>query len=597
MALKLTPKSNKKVETTAQRLNSLIKSCRDFMRKDRGLSSDVDRLPQLTWLMFLKFLDDMEKSEEQNALADGLDYQPIIPAPYRWRDWAIDDDKKGLTGDELIAFIQNDETVLPTGERGAGLIMALRDLGNQARNDYDRRFIIANVFKDTFNRMVSGYLLRDVINLLNGIHFNSSEEVHIMGDLYENLLQQMRDSAGSAGEFYTPRAVVRFMVERINPQIGETIEDPACGTGGFLVEAFKHLYAQAQQGTVEQRKFVQRNTIHGTEVKPLPYLLVQMNLLLHGMESPKISYENALKNPLADITSADQVDIILTNPPFGGEEEKSILKNFPTSPTAETALLFLQLIMRKLRKNSEVAGRAGIVVPNGMLFGDGVSARIKDQLLTECHLHTIVRLPNGVFAPYTSIPTNLLFFDTSKPTDTIWYYELPLPEGRKSYTKTKALQYSDFADCESWWDNRVENDHAWRYDFKHLLADAKQQAQPHWNNAKLALQKADSAVTTINQATDRLKTLDKGSEQAKALLLKISELKQQDAEQKALAKDEQSKGDALYWAVYNLDQKNPGTAQDFEHLPPEQLVASVIEKEQRILALMAEIKQSLKLQA
>ena len=287
MAQNPTPKSKKKVETTAQRLNSLIKSCRDFMRKDRGLSSDVDRLPQLTWLMFLKFLDDMEKNEEQDALADGVEYQPIIPAPYRWRDWAIDKDKKGLTGDELIAFIQNDETVLPTGERGAGLIMALRDLGNQARNDYDRRFIIANVFKDTFNRMVSGYLLRDVINLLNGIHFDSSEEVHIMGDLYENLLQQMRDSAGSAGEFYTPRAVVRFMVERINPQIGETIEDPACGTGGFLVEAFKHLYSQAQQGTVEQRKFVQRNTIHGAEVKPLPYLLVQMNLLLTAWNHQK----------------------------------------------------------------------------------------------------------------------------------------------------------------------------------------------------------------------------------------------------------------------------------------------------------------------
>ncbi len=588
-----TPKSKKKVETTAQRLNSLIKSCRDFMRKDRGLSSDVDRLPQLTWLMFLKFLDDMEKNEEQDKLAEGLEYHPIIPAPYRWRDWAIDSDKKGLTGDELIAFIQNDETVLPTGERGEGLIMALRDLGKQARNDYDRRFIIANVFKDTFNRMVSGYLLRDVINLLNGIHFDSSEEVHIMGDLYENLLQQMRDSAGSAGEFYTPRAVVRFMVERINPQIGETIEDPACGTGGFLVEAFKHLYTQAQQGKVEQRQFVQRNTIHGTEVKPLPYLLVQMNLLLHGMESPKISYENALKNPLADITSADQVDIILTNPPFGGEEEKSILKNFPTNPTAETALLFLQLIMRKLRKNSEVAGRAAIVVPNGILFGDGVCARIKEQLLKECHLHTIIRLPNGVFAPYTSIPTNLLFFDTSKPTDSIWYYELPLPEGRKSYTKTKALQYSDFADCQNWWDNRIENDQAWRYDFKQVLAAAKQQAQPHWDKARKAQLNADSTVTAINQEVDNLKNLDKATGEAKATLLKISDLKQQESEQRAIAKDEQRKGDALYWAVYNLDQKNPSTAQDFEHLPPEQLVAGVIEKEQRILELMAEIKQSL----
>lgn len=585
--------TKKKVETTAQRLNSLIKSCRDIMRNDRGLSSDVDRLPQLTWLMFLKFLDDMEMIEELDAQADGKDYQPIIPAPYRWRDWAMNADKKGLTGDELIAFIQNDEVTLPNGERGAGLIMALRDLRNQARSDYDRRFIIANVFKDTFNRMVSGFLLRDVIDLLNGIHFDSSEEVHIMGDLYENLLQQMRDNAGSAGEFYTPRAVVRFMVERINPQIGETIEDPACGTGGFLVEAFNHLYAKAQQGTVEQRNIVQRNTLHGYEVKPLPYLLAQMNLLLHGCESPRISYENALGNPLASITSTDQVDIILANPPFGGQEEKSILKNFPQNPTAETALLFLQLIMRKLRKNGDKAGRAAIVIPNGTLFGDGVSARIKQQLLSECHLHTIVRLPNGVFAPYTSIPTNLLFFDTSKPTDTIWYYELPLPEGRKTYTKTKSLQYADFADCQSWWDKRVENEQAWRYDFKQALAKAKQQAKPHWDNAKQATNTADAMVSAINQATETLKSLDKGTEQARAALQAINELKQQEIEQRAIAKDEQSKGDALYWAVFNLDQKNPSTAQDFEHLPPEQLVASVIAKEQRILELMAEIKQSL----
>ena len=585
--------TKKKVETTAQRLNSLIKSCRDIMRNDRGLSSDVDRLPQLTWLMFLKFLDDMEIIEELDAQAEGKDYQPIIPEPYRWRDWAANPDKKGLSGDDLIAFIQNDEVTLPNGERSAGLIVALRNLRNQTRHDYDRRFTVATVFKGTFNRMVNGSLLRDIIDLLNDIHFDSSEEVHIMGDLYENLLQQMRDSAGSAGEFYTPRAVVRFMVERINPQIGETIEDPACGTGGFLVEAFKHLYSKAEKGTVEQRNIVQRNTLHGNEVKPLPYLLAQMNLLLHGVESPKIEYANSLEKPLTEITSTHQVDIILANPPFGGQEEKSILINFPTNPTSETALLFLQLIMRKLRKNSDKAGRAAIVIPNGTLFGDGVSARIKQQLLNECHLHTIIRLPNGVFAPYTSIPTNLLFFDTSKPTDTIWYYELPLPEGRKSYTKTKPLQYSDFADCQSWWDNRVENNHAWRYDFKQVLADAKQHAKPHWDNAKQATSTANAAVTAINQATETLKTLEKATEQAKATLQNISELKQQEIEQRAIAKDEQAKGDALYWAVFNLDQKNPSTAQDFEHLPPEQLVASVIAKEQRILELMTEIKQSL----
>lgn len=569
----------KKTETTAQRLNSLIKSCRDIMRKDRGLSSDVDRLPQLTWLMFLKFLDDMEKIEESDAEMESKEYQGIIPPPYRWRDWAIDEDKKGLTGDKLIAFIQNDEADLPNGERGEGLIAALRALRDQSKNEYDRRLTIANVFKDTFNRMVSGFLLRDIINLLNDIHFDSSEEIHVMGDLYENLLQQMRDSAGSAGEFYTPRSVVRFMVDRINPQMGETVEDPACGTGGFLVEAFKHLYEEAKQGTAEQRETVQRRTIHGTEVKPLPYLLVQMNLLLHGMESPTITYENALGRELNALGAESQVDIILTNPPFGGEEEKSILKNFPENTTSETALLFLQLIVRKLKKNTEKSGRAAIVVPNGMLFGDGVCAKIKEQFLNDCHLHTVVRLPNGVFAPYTSIPTNILFFDTSKPTDTIWYYELPLPEGRKNYTKMKPLQYSEFSDCQRWWDQREENDFAWQYDFKQALADAKQQAQPHWDKAKQAHILVDSARLDITKYRESLKDSTLDAKMKKGIRDDITQLKDKETTQKLIAKEEQAKGDAIKWAVYNLDQKNPSAAQAFEHLPPEQLIAGVIEKE------------------
>jgi type I restriction enzyme M protein len=297
-----------------------------------------------------------------------------------------------------------------------------------------------------------------------------------------------------------------------------------------------------------------------------------MNLLLHGMESPRIEYENSLGKPLSSITNSDQVDIILANPPFGGQEEKRILENFPKFPTAETALLFLQLIMRKLRKNGKKARRAAIVIPNGTLFGDGLCAKIKEQLLKECYLHTIVRLPNGVFAPYTSIPTNLLFFDTSKPTDTIWYYELPLPEGRKTYTKTKPLQYEDFADCQNWWDNRSENDHAWQYDFKQAKATAQQQAQPHKDNAKQATLIADNALAGITLATESLKTVEKGSSQAKLWLQQIADLKQQEFEQRAIAKEELAKAESIYWAVFNLDQKNPSTAQDFEHLPPEQLV-------------------------
>src|SRR5713226_499413 len=433
--------------TTAQRLSSIVKSCRDIMRKDKGLNGDLDRLPMLTWIMFLKFLDDMEQIREQEAKMAGKRFRLAIEPPYRWRDWAAKED--GITGDELIAFVNNDEAVRPDGTREAGLFAYLRGL--QGANGGDRRDVIATVFKGTINRMINGYLLRDVINKVNSIHFTSSEEIHTLGHLYESMLKEMRDSAGDSGEFYTPRPVVRFMVEVIDPRLGETVLDPACGTGGFLVESFKHLEKHCK--TVEDRQIVQTRSIFGGEAKPLPYLLAQMNLLLHGLESPKIDPLNSLRFPLREIGDKDRVDIILTNPPFGGEEERGILSNFPEDKqTAETALLFLQLIMRKLRRplGGVKRGRCGMVVPNGTLFGDGVCARIKEELLKEFNLHTIVRLPNGVFAPYTPIPTNLLFFDRSGPTKEIWYYEQALPEGRKNYTKTQPLRFEDFDECLKW---------------------------------------------------------------------------------------------------------------------------------------------------
>jgi type I restriction enzyme M protein len=275
-------------------------------------------------------------------------------------------------------------------------------------NGGDRRDVIATVFKATINRMINGYLLRDVINKVSGIHFGSSEELHTLGAVYETMLREMRDAAGDSGEFYTPRPVVRFMVAVTDPKLGETILDPACGTGGFLVEAFQHLEKQCK--TVEDRQQLQKRSIFGGEAKPLPYLLAQMNLLLHGLELPQISPNNSLAVKITEIGEKDRVDIILTNPPFGGEEERGILANFPSDKqTAETALLFIQLIMRKIRRFPK-PGRSAVVAPNGTLFGDGVCARIKEELLKEFNLHTIVRLPNGVFAPYTGIPTNLLFF-------------------------------------------------------------------------------------------------------------------------------------------------------------------------------------------
>ena len=497
--------------TTAQALASLLKSARDIMRKDKGLNGDLDRLPMLTWIMFLKFLDDLELQREDEAQLAVKRFRPAVEAPYRWRDWAAD--PQGMTGDDLIAFIGQDEAVGPDGKRGPGLFAYLRGL--TSANGDNRRDVIATVFRGVQNRMVSGYLLRDVVNKVSAIHFTSSGELHTLGSLYESMLREMRDAAGDSGEFYTPRAVVRFMVEVSDPRLGETVLDPAAGTGGFLVEAYNHLFAQVK--TVPQHKLLQNESLFGFEPKPLPYLLCHMNLLLHGLERPWIDPGNALRFKLTEIGESDRVDLILTNPPFGGEEEKGIQGNFPEDrQTAETALLFLQLIMRRLHRQPTRAGRparAAVVVPNGTLFGDGVCARIKEELLKDFNLHTIVRLPNGIFAPYTPIPTNLLFFDRAGPTKDVWYYEQPLPEGRKNYTKTQPIQFEEFRDCLNWWGKREENERAWKVPAAELLANG-----------------------------------------------------------------------------CNLDRKNPSAKEDVTHLPPEQLAASILDKERRIAEIVGKIQ-------
>src|SRR5438094_4859488 len=369
--------------TTAQSLGSLIKSARDIMRKDKGLNGDLDRLPLLTWIMFLKFLDDLEIQREEDAKLSGKKFRPAIESPYRWRDWAAN--PQGVTGDELLSFINQDECRRPDGKRGPGLFAYLRGLTSS--NGDDRRTVISTVFRGVDNRMKSGYLLRDVINKIAGIHFTSSNELHTLGALYESMLREMRDAAGDSGEFYTRRPVVRLMVAVTDPRLVETVLDPAAGPGGFLVEAFHHLAKQVK--TVADRRVLQEKSLFGCEPKPLPYLLCQMNLLLHGLDAPKIDPGNSLRFKLTDIGERDRVDVILTNPPFGGEEEKGIQGNFPEDKqTAETALLFLQLIMRKLRRvpqssagvspaksgksAAETAAlrysRAAVVVPNGTLF-------------------------------------------------------------------------------------------------------------------------------------------------------------------------------------------------------------------------------------
>ena len=496
--------------TTVQSLSSLIKSCRDIMRKDKGLTTDLDRLPMLTWILFLKFLDDLEQVREAEATLEGKHYRPAISPPYRWRDWGGKPD--GITGDALIAFIQNDEAILPDGTKGPGLFAYLRSLTGSKGGD--RREVIRTVFQGTVNRMINGYLLRELLNKVNDIHFTSTEEIYTLSHLYESMLKEMRDAAGQNGEFYTPRPLVKFIVTVVNPRLGETVLDPACGTGGFLAEAFEHMKKQCK--TAEDHHRLQHETLFGIEAKPLPYLLCQMNLLLHGVESPNIDPLNALRFPLREIGDKDRVDVIMTNPPFGGEEERGILGNFPEDKqTTETTLLFLQLIMRKIRRVPK-PGRAAVVVPNGMLFGDGVCARIKEDLLKEFNLHTIVRLPNGVFSPYTGIPTNVLFFDRSGPTQEVWYYEHPLPEGRKNYTKTQPLQFEELTPLVTWWNHREENQRAWKVTAVELLADN-----------------------------------------------------------------------------CNLDRKNPRARQNITPPPPEQIVASILDKERQILDIMERIRQIL----
>lgn len=423
-------------------ISSVIKAIQDIMRKDTGVDGDAQRLSQIVWMLFLKIFAD--KEEESEIMSD--DYTSPLEEKYRWQTWAKDDE--GMTGDELIDFINND------------LFPYLQNL----ENDADKRaFIIKNIFQDTYNYMKSGTLLRQVINKINEIDFNSSEDRHLFNDIYEQLLQSLQ-SAGNAGEYYTPRAVTQFIVDMIDPKLGETVLDPACGTGGFLACSIEHLKKQIQR--TEDGETL-NNNIFGIEKKPLPHQLCTTNMILHGIDTPiNIRRDNTLSKPINNISPADRVDCIVTNPPFGGIEEEGIENNFPASfRTRETADLFLVYIMKMLKPQ----GRAGVVLPDGSLFGEGVKTRIKEELLKECNLHTIIRLPNGVFNPYTGIKTNLLFFTKGTPTKEIWYYEHPLPKGIKNYSRSNPITIDEFLPEKQWWNNRVENEHAWKVSVETII--------------------------------------------------------------------------------------------------------------------------------
>jgi len=426
------------------------------MRKDAGVDGDAQRLGQLSWLLFLKIFDAQEENlefEQEDA------YRAPIPAQYLWRNWAAD--AEGITGEVLLQFINND------------LFPALKELPANI-NVNPRGYVAKEAFSDAFNYMKNGTLLRQVINKLNEIDFTNSAERHLFGDLYEQILKDLQ-SAGNAGEFYTPRAVTRFIVEMIDPKLGESIFDPACGTGGFLSCAFDHVKNNYVK-TAEDHITLQQQ-IHGVEKKQLPHLLCTTNMLLHGIEVPvQVKHANTLNRPLSSWDDDEQKDVIITNPPFGGTEEDGIEKNFPSDmQTRETADLFLQLIIEVLKDK----GRAAVVLPDGTLFGEGVKTKIKKLLLESCNLHTVVRLPNSVFAPYTSIKTNILFFEKGTPTQDVWYYEVPLPEGVKAFNKTKPMKLEDFDVCKQWWgegsdkakrQNRVETPQAWKVTLDDIAA-------------------------------------------------------------------------------------------------------------------------------
>ena len=432
-------------------IGTLIKTIQDIMRKDVGVDGDAQRISQMVWLLFLKIFDDREQKWQLTIKG----YKSPLQSRFRWSNWAKD--PEGITGEELIDFVNND------------LFPALKQLATKAGVSKHGR-VVGAVFEDAYNYMKSGTLLRQVINTIEeDVDFNKKSDRHLFNDIYEKILSDLQ-SAGNAGEYYTPRAVTQFIVDTINPQLGEKILDPACGTGGFLTCSIEHLKKQVKNKKSDDATL--QDSIHGVEKKPLPHMLAMTNVMLHGIDVPtNIRHDNTLSRPLKDYGPKDRVDIIITNPPFGGMEEDGIEKNFLKKyKTRETADLFMALIMHRLKQD---IGRAAVVLPDGFLFGEGVKTTLKRELLEEFNLHTIVRLPKGVFAPYTGIATNILFFDKAGPTKNVWFFEHPYPEGYKSYSRSKPLTIGEFDLEKKWWGGntrrgRKTTEQAWKVSAKAL---------------------------------------------------------------------------------------------------------------------------------
>ncbi|TDC79259.1 SAM-dependent DNA methyltransferase [Micromonospora sp. KC606] len=479
-------------------VRSTVKSIQDIMRQDVGVDGDAQRISQLCWMFFLKIVDDQELQLELLY----SDYRSPIPADLQWRSWAAD--PEGLTGDALLTFI-NDR-----------LFPELKELSAVGKGA-NRSRVIRSVFEDAYNYMKSGQLIRQVVNRINSIDFNDLAERQHFGDIYEQILNDLQ-SAGNSGEYYTPRAVTSFMTERVDPKPGEILLDPACGTGGFLTSAIRHMRNSYVRGVEDEQQL--QAGLRAVEKKQLPHMLCVTNMLLHGIEDASfVQHDNTLARPYISYSSNDRVDVILTNPPFGGREEVGIESNFPKHfQTRETADLFLALIIRLLRPG----GRAAVVLPDGSLFGEGVKTRLKEHLLQECNLHTIVRLPNSVFRPYATIGTNLLFFDKGEPTKETWFYEHRVPASQKAYSMTRPIRLEHFQSCADWWggrtrDGRVETEVAWRVDIDDIR---DRNYNLDWRNPNVAVEDHGDPAEVLAELEEAENRSQKLRDQLKAILEK-----------------------------------------------------------------------------
>ncbi|WP_285447210.1 N-6 DNA methylase [Xanthomonas sp. LMC-A-07] len=577
-------------------LSSTIKSIQDIMRKDDGVDGDAQRLGQLTWMLFLKVFDQREEEWED----DNAEYKSPIPASMRWRNWAAyvvgEDGKKKpqITASEIIGFVNNE------------LFPKLKELDANDNPQHEvMRKVIRSVFEDANNYMKSGTQFLAVIEKLeDAIQFRDFKTRANLGDVYEQLLNDLR-GAGNAGEFYTPRAITQFMANRLNPSLAkhETVMDPACGTGGFLTAAIDYLRYQLPVNASAADKAAIEGLIRGIEKKQLPHLLCTTNMLLHGIDVPsQIEHRNTLGVGWNDWSATDKVDCIITNPPFGGYEDDGVGSDYPADlRTRETADMFMALIVKKLLKEN---GRAAVVLPDGFLFGEGVKATLKKLLLRDCKLHTIVRLPKGVFAPYTTIKTNLLFFTKGAAvddgtehfhTETIWYYEHPYPPGYKSYSKTKPIRFEEFKPEQDWWGSeandfadRVENELAWKVDFKGKREQAEAAAKPHWERAEQLGKEASALDNRIRDLRDSIKGVS-DTKQRQPVEAEIEALRPKVENLRLQSRDAEAAGDRLYLRIYNLDLKNPNAPEDESHDPD-----VLLDKYNTLVGQIQETENSLK---